>query len=419
MTRMAGEIIKTIDAACKGRSPTASPPPSSSTTTPAPVAPGGDDGAFSEEEECMIEAAIQQSLADLARSAQVMEVSLTKKSHEVETPAAAPAPSPAPAAVVVGEVAAPAPTTTPASAAPSSIPVKEAAPTPITPLPTEAVTPSLVTERSPASVPTSTATTTTTAAPTTSAYPAPTASTQLIARFVAHVTVTDDVAVSPGARLGKAWRIANAGTTPWPEGTCLVFIEGAGMGAPDVVPIPHPVNPGCDVEVAVPITAPPTAGRYQANFRLTAPDHVTGELTRRFGPRLWVDLFVDVDPDSAAPGEGGAGPMEAALAALPSDTPIPPPEVIGHTHFDPDFTEEGPWLVLEQTNPYASRVLAALSSPTRTDDATTYASQLGELLSMGFDDGDANLRLLVQHKGDIEAAIAGLCETTTPTGTAV
>lgn len=364
----------------------------------------------------MIEAAIQQSLADLARSAQVMEVSLTKKSHEAETPAAAPAPSPASAAaaVVVGEVAAPAPAPTTASAAPSSIPVTEAAPTP-TSLPTsETATPSLVTEVTSAAVPTST----TASAPTTSAYPAPTASTQLIARFVAHVTVTDDVAVSPGARLGKAWRIANAGTTPWPEGTCLVFVEGAGMGAPDVVPIPHPVNPGCDVEVAVPITAPPTAGRYQANFRLTAPDHLTGELTRRFGPRLWVDLFVDVDPDSAAQGEGGAGPMEAALAALPSRTPIPPPEVVGHTHFDPDFTE-GPWLVLEQTNPYASRVLAALSSPTTTDDATTYAVQLGELLSMGFDDGDANLRLLVEHKGDIEAVIAGLCETTTPTGTAV
>lgn len=116
-------------------------------------------------------------------------------------------------------------------------------------------------------------------------------------RFVAHLTMAPGSpagTVLPAARVVKAWRVANDGPAAWPQGVRLQWVAGELLGGPgsEGLSVP-PAAPGSTVDIALSLQAPPTPGRYQSYWRLT-----TGE-GRKFGARLWLDLYVE------AAGEGG------------------------------------------------------------------------------------------------------------------
>ena len=96
------------------------------------------------------------------------------------------------------------------------------------------------------------------------------------ATFVVDVTVPDGMAVQPGQRLIKTWRVRNTGTTMWDARTKLVFVQGERMDGPDAVSLPTvPVQPGQVVDLSARLTAPVQPGGYRSVWQLRGPDGQT------------------------------------------------------------------------------------------------------------------------------------------------
>jgi len=111
-----------------------------------------------------------------------------------------------------------------------------------------------------------------------------------IARFVKDVTFSKNSEVEPGATFIKTWRFRNEGDTAWPSGVVVMYIGKGGydlMGAPETVPVPGIVQPNETVDVSVQLTAPTESGRYTGYWRLYDPT-----VEKKFGPRFWVQVTV-------------------------------------------------------------------------------------------------------------------------------
>ena len=94
------------------------------------------------------------------------------------------------------------------------------------------------------------------------------------AAFVADVTVPDWTVFEPGVTFTKTWRLQNTGTCTWDIRYQLTFVEGAKMGAPGAVNVPHSVEPGNTVDISVPMVAPLWCGKYLSFWRMCNPDCV-------------------------------------------------------------------------------------------------------------------------------------------------
>ena len=90
-----------------------------------------------------------------------------------------------------------------------------------------------------------------------------TSSTQLL-RFVADVTIPDDMQIAPGTKFNKIWQIVNAGSDDL-SGT-LDFDGGTPMTDRLSIPLP-PLSPGETGEVTVELTAPTEPGTYRSIWR--------------------------------------------------------------------------------------------------------------------------------------------------------
>jgi uncharacterized repeat protein (TIGR01451 family) len=114
--------------------------------------------------------------------------------------------------------------------------------------------------------------------------PAPTACNRM--QFVADVSVPDNQSVPGSSTFTKTWRLRNTGTCTWTTGYVVTWASGERMEAPDTVQLTAAdVAPNGTVDVSVNLRAPATAGTYQANFRLRAPDGTV------FG-NFWVKIVV-------------------------------------------------------------------------------------------------------------------------------
>lgn len=97
-------------------------------------------------------------------------------------------------------------------------------------------------------------------------------------RYIADVTIPDDVQIEPGKPFVKTWRVQNNGSTAWGPGYELVFVNGNAMGSPTAVPLPA-AAPGQQVDVSINQTAPATAGKHFGDWRLrNAQGQFFGEL---------------------------------------------------------------------------------------------------------------------------------------------
>jgi len=86
-------------------------------------------------------------------------------------------------------------------------------------------------------------------------------------RYIADVTIPDDVEIKPGQAFVKTWRVQNNGATTWGDGYHLVFVNGNLMGSANEVPLP-PAAPGQEVDVSINQTAPLTGGKHFGDWRL-------------------------------------------------------------------------------------------------------------------------------------------------------
>lgn len=86
-------------------------------------------------------------------------------------------------------------------------------------------------------------------------------------KFVADVTIPDDMQMAPGQAFTKTWRVRNSGTRPWGSGFKLDFIGGVNMGRQLSVSLPA-TAPGSVTEISMEMVAPLAPGTHFADYRL-------------------------------------------------------------------------------------------------------------------------------------------------------
>jgi len=138
----------------------------------------------------------------------------------------------------------------------------------------------------------------------------------------------------------------------------LIFVGGdiepvAGSNG-NIVPVPL-AGPNEVVHISIDIIVPDEPGRYRSTWRLQTAEG------NRFGPRIWIDLIASEanQPSSAASSE----------VSQSGNTTAPP-------------------------------------SPSDSSSSFPYASQLEQLVAMGFTGDDAAKQLLIDMNGDIQQVIA-------------
>jgi hypothetical protein len=136
------------------------------------------------------------------------------------------------------------------------------------------------------------------------------------ATFVGDVTIPPGTAFPPGVRMDKVWQVRNSGSCAWGVGYELVQLAGAGLIAPDSVPVP-PTAAGEAVDLAVTLWAPAEAGVYAHVWQLRSPEG------GHFGPTLPLTIEIetlaqeDLPPDApgdltATVSDDGAGGVASA-----------------------------------------------------------------------------------------------------------
>lgn len=107
----------------------------------------------------------------------------------------------------------------------------------------------------------------------------------LFATFVSE-TIPDNTKYSPGAAFTKSWTLRNTGTCDWNVDYKISFKSGDQMGGPDEQNIPQETDPGEDVELAINLTAPASAGTYTGYWQMETHQGVA------FG-EVWVKIVVE------------------------------------------------------------------------------------------------------------------------------
>ncbi len=111
-------------------------------------------------------------------------------------------------------------------------------------------------------------------------------------RYIADVTIPDDMEIQPGNEFIKTWRVQNTGDTTW-NGYSLVFIGGNAMGSSTQIPIPT-ATPGQQIEISINQMAPRQAGTWFGDWKL---QNTNGE---QFGEVLYLRIIVPGDPKKKA-----------------------------------------------------------------------------------------------------------------------
>ena len=87
------------------------------------------------------------------------------------------------------------------------------------------------------------------------------------ARFVADVTIPDDMEIAAGQNFTKTWRVRNSGSRAWAAGFTLEFAGGTPMNSVPSHPVPA-IPAGAEGEISVEMRAPTLPGTHYADFRL-------------------------------------------------------------------------------------------------------------------------------------------------------
>lgn len=115
------------------------------------------------------------------------------------------------------------------------------------------------------------------------------------AAYVADVTIPDNTPIAPGAPFVKTWRIRNIGSCTWGSDYALIFTGGEPMGGQGPTPLPQPVQPGAEIELALALVGPSAPGVYRGEWKL---QNGSGNL---FGSRGTYPFYVQILVGGAAP----------------------------------------------------------------------------------------------------------------------
>ncbi|MBN2548293.1 MAG: hypothetical protein JXB15_03980 [Anaerolineales bacterium] len=96
-----------------------------------------------------------------------------------------------------------------------------------------------------------------------------------VAQFVQDVTIPDGTRMSPNKRFVKIWRIMNTGTCSWGKHYTFDFASGERMKGIETG-LPHRVDPGEMVDIAVSMVSPGQAGDHYGYWMLKVNDSLFG-----------------------------------------------------------------------------------------------------------------------------------------------
>jgi len=263
-----------------------------------------------------------------------------------------------------------------------------------------------------------------------------------VARFVKDVTFSENSEVEPGATFIKTWRFRNEGDIAWPPGILVKYIGKGGsdqMGAPETVPVPGIVQPNETVDVSVQLTAPTESGRYTGYWRLYDPT-----IEKKFGPRFWVQVTVL---------SGNSSPIVSSSSGDDKKRNKEHKHHYGHRHHHhhhkknddkeletyveiPDVTGTDITIAVNPENndkklkkkekrekKHYNKKSGSSSSDTDSSEEEKEKEKgpkrvkmgelLGQLVSMGFNDKGANIKLLKKYDRDLGKVVHALVEKVT------
>ena len=102
-------------------------------------------------------------------------------------------------------------------------------------------------------------------------------------RWINDETIPDFSRTNPGETFTKTWRVINNGTCMWKAGFQFAFYGGDPMGGSNYT-LTQPVNPGQQMDLSIPMTAPSGTGIEISTWRMS---DITGWF---FGDALTVKI---------------------------------------------------------------------------------------------------------------------------------
>ena len=86
-------------------------------------------------------------------------------------------------------------------------------------------------------------------------------------RWIKDVTVPDFSPMNPGETFTKTWLVSNSGTCAWKTGFQFAFYGGDPMGGSNYT-LTQDVNPGEQMDLSIPMTAPSGTGIVISSWRM-------------------------------------------------------------------------------------------------------------------------------------------------------
>jgi hypothetical protein len=114
-------------------------------------------------------------------------------------------------------------------------------------------------------------------------------------RFLCDISYGEGESVPPNTNFIKTWRLQNSGTTGWPSGCQLKFVNGynfkSAINGEPISDMPVNINsclePGNTIDLSVSLVSPDVCGMYQCQFRAYT------SLNQPFGDPIWLLLNVE------------------------------------------------------------------------------------------------------------------------------
>jgi DNA-binding CsgD family transcriptional regulator len=136
------------------------------------------------------------------------------------------------------------------------------------------------------------------------------------ARFISE-TIPDGTSIDPGQSITKTWTILNDGMTSWNADYALLLTQGSHplgqtLGEPARIPLPRLVQPGEQVEISIPLTAPKADAIFSAVYQLQDP---AGGQVEGDGNTIWFSVVVGSPQVTAQNGE-----VSMQLKSIQKDT---------------------------------------------------------------------------------------------------
>jgi len=221
--------------------------------------------------------------------------------------------------------------------------------------------------------------------------------TELDAEFIQDVNFPDGSVIAPATTVIKQWRIKNAGSVTWPEGSKLIFLRGNRelLGETEEFAVPL-AQAGESVDVSCPINVPGKVGHYSAYFKLADKDRAV------FGHRFWIEFEVKEE-------------VKVSIPELPKETREGKKEVVEDKEetkkVSQGLTSTVPLYPIMTNSPVvALPVPNSNPSVSKPVEVTKYSSARGVLEKMGFDNEKLNASLLERAKGNVEQVVTWLLE---------